>query len=215
MKNFKTIPIFFIILLFLSACNKNGKEYTKLLATADSLFKADNFDDAKAYYSKILQDNPKDERVKKKLVEIASLLEAQQIEMDLKKALLVADDLFDAEAYEEAKKAYEKILLLDPNDEHATNRIKDIEYLVTEELHVTTNPYHIIVGSFRNYNNAAVLQESLQSKGLNPSLISRGEVFTAVSYASYETIHKAYNSLLNIRESLQEEEAWVLKYSLD
>ncbi len=211
----KIIPIFFIIFLFLSACNKKGKEYTKLLATADSLFKANNFDDAKAYYSKILQDNPKDEGIKKKLSEITHLLEAQQKEINFKKAVLVADNLFDAEDYEEAKKSYKKALLLHPNDVHVANRLKDIEYLVTEEIQATANPYHIIVGSFKNYSNAVVLQESLQAKGLHSVLIPREEAYTAVSYASYETIHKAYNSLPSVRNSLRQGEAWVLKYHLN
>jgi len=217
----KIVLILLISLLFVTACNKKDVNYEKNVATADSLFKAEKYEEAKAYYTSILKKNPKDKQIKKKMAEVTAILNSKKKESDFQDAKLEADNFFDAENYEEAKLFYEKALVIMPDSDEAKNRLKDIEFLlannkddiVTDTVTTRTasnKTYHIIVGCFMHENNAVKLNESLKSRGLDSKLISRGNL-TAVTYSSHNTIHEAYNNLEHVIEDSLEDAAWVFK----
>lgn len=210
----KTIIILSIIITLLVSCNTNKKDYKKNSFTADSLFKAEKYEEAKAYYSKILKNNPKDSKAKKRIDEIALFLDVNNKEIEYQNALQDADSFYDLENYEEAKLSYEKALTHNPDDEHVKTRLLDIAYFLEndetiEQVSDSNDAYHIIVGCFTIENNALNLQELLKSKGKDSYLIPRGE-YTAVTYSSHSNIREAYNSLPKVEDDLQYG-AWILK----
>ncbi|HIP47411.1 MAG TPA: hypothetical protein EYG92_00380 [Lutibacter sp.] len=213
----KIVLIVLISLLFVTACNKKDANYKKNLATADSLFKAEKYEEAKTYYTSILKKNPKDKLIKKKMAEVTAILNTKKKESDFQDVKLEADNLFDAENYEEAKLSYEKALVIMPDNEEAKNRLKDIEFLLANNKDEDTRTgtesnkaYHVIVGCFKYENNAVRLNESLKSRGLDSYLIPRGNL-TAVTYSSHNTIHEAYNNLEHVVEDSLQDAAWVFK----
>lgn len=218
------IVLFVLVgLLFVTACNEKDKSYKKELATADSLFKAEKYEEAKTYITSILKKHPKDEVALKKLKDINSFLAQQKKDSDFQDAILEADAYYENEKYKEAKLSYKKAISIKPNDEEVLSRLNEIESLLSKEVKNSTDKssnkqyqnsdtktYQIIVGCFKNKQNAVKLRESLLARGFDSHLISRGEL-TAVTYSSHNTIHEAYNYLTHVVEDSLEDDAWVLK----
>lgn len=215
----KIVLFALVSLLFVTACNNKDKSYKKELATVDSLFKAEKYEDAKTYITSILKKHPKDKVALKKLEDINTILTQQKNDSDFQNAILEAEAYFENEKYEEAKLSYEKAIRIKPDYEEALNRLKEIESLLPKEkktisTYNNNKPYHIIVGCFMYKSNALKLQEALLARGLDSHLIPRGKL-TAVTYSSHEDVHKAYNFLTHVVEDSLEDNTWVLKQNLN
>jgi len=214
-KLFSIIILSFILITF--SCDNGKKEIQKIKTTADSLFKAGNYEDAKIYYSKILKKQPKNKYAQTKVNEINAFLEnakKEQDEVDYQTLLQEADRLFDEENYSEAKLAYERLLQLKPDESFLSERFSDCEAKLpqTNVVNSSNDPYHIIVGCFMYQNNATRLQQKMNNKGLQSNLISIGRL-TAVTYSSHATLRDAYNKLSDARNDANQYDAWIMKYN--
>lgn len=199
--------------LLLAGCNRKQKKYDSFITTADSLFNNNDYEEAKTYFLEASKVKPKEKYPTNKISKIDSILVALRLETQYNAAIKIADELFDNQSYEEAMIAYQSVIQIKPGDPYSNKRIKDIEFLNSQVEQVTTNLYHIIIGSFRIKENAVRLHEKLTSEGCESYIILRpNKQFHAVTCASHPDIHAAYNELTEAKGRYHED-SWVLKYA--
>lgn len=198
--------------LLLVGCNKKNKKYTAFISTADSLFNNNEYEKAKTYFLEASKVKPEEKYPTDKIVKIDSILVALRVETQYQAAVKIADELFDKASYDDAMIAYQSVMQIKPGDPYANKRIKDIEYLVSQAEQITSDQYHVIVGSFSVKANATRLQNKLISEGCDSYIIPRlNGSFHAVTCASYPDVHHAYNSLNKARDRYHKD-SWVLKH---
>jgi len=215
--NIKHTLLLVIISSFLFVqCDNKEEAYNQLIYTADSLFTAKKYINAKEHFSKIFEIKPGDKYAIDKIKFIDSVLIALNKEEKYKTIIEKANSLYDNESYEAAKQAYENALRIKPEDEFATERLNDVIFMLEQqevtntEVNKGNNPYHIIVGSFVNESNAIKFKEKLEAQGHHVKIINRPfGGFKAVSYTSYPNLNKAYNDLESAKNSIHPD-SWVL-----
>lgn len=112
------------------------------------------------------------------------------------------------------KKAPAKEIKVKPNTEKIDSLATEAKVVAAQKVvkkqATYKNPYHIIIGSYVEKENAVLLMKKYKEKGFDTYLIARpdGE-HISVSIASYPDIHQAYNELYNIQDE-KGIEAWVL-----
>ena len=74
-----------------------------------------------------------------------------------------------------------------------------------------TGQYHLIVGCFREINNANRLVKKLRKMGTEASIIGKRHGLNIVSYGAYHTTDEARKHLFWVKQNIQDE-AWILKY---
>ena len=210
----KLFSLILLSFVLFTSCNKEKKELEKIKATADSLFKAGNFEEAKTYYSKILKSDPKNKEIQEKVNELNTFIETAQKEKEFQDLLQEADTFFENGNYEDAALAYEKLAEMNPEDTYVTDRLNESSAQLPAKADNmdASKPFHIIVGCFEINNNALRLQQKMLDKGRQSKLISIGRL-TAVTYASYPTNRLAYSNLPNAKRDANQYDAWVMKYS--
>lgn len=124
---------------------QNERTYKILLATADSLFSAKNYIDAKNSYSEASRINNKDTYPPGRIREINALLaeqarllaEKQKQQADLEnnygKLLLQGDHLFNDKEYQKALSVYEEALNLKPQETYPKDRIAKTRVAIEEQ----------------------------------------------------------------------------------
>lgn len=124
---------------------QNERTYKILLATADSLFSAKNYIDAKNSYSEASRINNKDTYPPGRIREINALLaeqarllaEKQKQQADLEnyygKLLLQGDHLFNDKEYQKALSVYEEALNLKPQETYPKDRIAKTRAAIEEQ----------------------------------------------------------------------------------
>ena len=128
-----------------SIAQQNERTYKILLATADSLFTAKNYIDAKNSYSEATRLNSKDPYPADRVREINDLLaeqsrllaekQKQQAAMDSNygKLLLQGDRLFNDKEYQKALAAYQEALTLKPQEAYPKERIAKTQAAIEEQ----------------------------------------------------------------------------------
>lgn len=128
-----------------SIAQQNERTYKILLATADSLFTAKNYIDAKNSYSEATRLNSKDPYPADRVREINDLLaeqsrllaekQKQQAAMDSNygKLLLQGDRLFNDKEYQKALVAYQEALTLKPQEAYPKERIAKTQAAIEEQ----------------------------------------------------------------------------------
>ncbi len=206
------LPVF--LLLLITACENKEDKYNAFVKKADSLLKQKKYKEAKTYYMQAEKLGLKKHYAGDQIRMIDSIVIQNNKQAKYDYIIKEANKLFDEGNLTAAQNAYTNALRILPQDSLALNRLEDIKYLIAQNSEtaedIRQNPYKIIVGSFKNISNAEALQQLLAAKGLESHLIPRGNAFTAVSCASYESIRQAYNHLAETRDELQPD-AWVLK----
>ncbi len=123
--------------------SETQKNFDKLVADADRLFKQEKYLDAKAIYEKALIIKSDDQRVVKQVSE-CDRLEKEKGEKEgsaeYKKLLSAADKKFTEKDYLKAKEYYERALKIRANDPYPKAKLDEIEKLLnpTKEV-VKTN----------------------------------------------------------------------------
>ena len=128
-----------------SIAQQNERTYKILLATADSLFTAKNYIDAKNSYSEATRLNSKDPYPSDRIREINDLLaeqsrllaeqQKQQAAMDSNygKLLLQGDHLFNDKEYQKALAVYQEALTLKPQETYPKERIAKTQAAIEEQ----------------------------------------------------------------------------------
>jgi len=132
---FRIITTGVIIILFFAAANaQQTGTYEDAISKADQYFKDKNYQDAKGYYQIALKLKPDDSYANEKIEEIVEQLKGQKAkEEEYYQIIDLADVYFDENAFVKAIQEYNKALQVIPGDEYATDKIKEINRLRTEE----------------------------------------------------------------------------------
>ena len=109
-------------------------EYNKLIAAADRLMDAKEYDKAKAKYEEAKTILPGEQYPTDKLAEITSISLAAELETQNKynEAIKAADDLLAVKDYEPATIKYREALKFKPDEDYPVQKIAEIERLVTD-----------------------------------------------------------------------------------
>ncbi|UCH13848.1 MAG: hypothetical protein JSV22_12165 [Bacteroidales bacterium] len=115
------------------------EQYQAAVTRADGFFRMKEFDAAKTAYQNALDINPAEQYPRMKIQEIDRLLSIQEaekereIEAGYKSAVISGNRLFSNKQYSLAKDEYEKALNYKPADSYASNRIEEINRLISQQ----------------------------------------------------------------------------------
>ena len=207
--------IVFISVIVLAAilpysCVDESKEgYNEAISKADLLLEQSKFDEAKVFYLKALELKPKQKYPTKKIEDINKILESQKSDSQYNQEIAKANSLFKAKKYNKAKYAYIVANKLKPEEELPMDMIRKIDILLSEyQNQENKDPFNLIVGSFKVESNALKLNKLLKSKGYDSKIIDWDYGFKLVTFGSYPTIHKAYNSFVEAK-TIVNADVWV------
>ncbi len=110
------------------------KNYKKAIASADSLFKLEDYESAIAEYNLALTLKPNEQYPKSKLDVINGIYTKRKEELQAQYGAIIkkADSLFAAVAIDDAKKQYELALSIRPDDQYPKDQLKLIEAKAAE-----------------------------------------------------------------------------------
>jgi tetratricopeptide (TPR) repeat protein len=115
------------------------EQYRAAVTEADGLFKMREFDAAKTAYQNAINIKPEEQYPPAQIREIDRLLaireaeKQREIETGYKSAILSGNRLFSSNQYITAKGEYERALNYKPGDTYATNRISEINRIISEQ----------------------------------------------------------------------------------
>jgi tetratricopeptide (TPR) repeat protein len=115
------------------------EQYRAAVAEADGLFKMREFDAAKTAYQNAINIKPEEQYPPAQIREIDRLLvireaeKQRETEAGYKSAILSGNRLFSSNQYIAAKSEYEKALNYKPGDTFATNKISEINRIISEQ----------------------------------------------------------------------------------
>ena len=192
-----------------SCDDKSNEGYNEAISNADMLFDQNKYDEAKTYYAQALELKPKQKYPAQKIKEINKILDSQKSDAQYQKELKKADDFFTGQKYNEAKYAYINANKLKPDEQYPMDMIRKIDALLAEyQNQDNSNPFNLIVGSFKIESNAKALQKELKDKGFDSKIINWDYGFSLVTFGSYPYIHKAYNSMPDAKNEV-DVDVWV------
>lgn len=198
-----------ITLFIFNSCNKNV--VSKKEQQAEELFKAKNYEEARKIYLELMNNKPKNlKQIQEKIAKIDSIVLYNKKESKYLTEIAIADEHFENERYEEAKLAYQNATDLFPERNYPLDQLFLIDEHEQESVGLS-NSYYIIVGSFKQRQNAENFKLSLESKAYDSKIIDRPHNFHAVSMSHYNSLTEAWNELRNAK--IINENAWVLYYT--
>ena len=201
--------VLFMAILPFSCDNKSDEGYNEAISKADMLFEQNKYEEASNYYSKALELKPKQKYPAQKIEEINKILDLKKVDDQYLKELKKADDFFKEKKYNEAKYAYINANKLKPDEQYPMDMIRKIDGLLMEyQTQEDTNPFNLVVGSFKVESNAIELQKELKAKGFDSRILDWDYGFSLVTFGSYPDIHKAYNNLPNAKNEV-DVDVWV------
>jgi len=118
------------------------KEYNQLIQEAENEYKNEDFLKALDGYQAAGKIFPKEQYPKDRIAEINDLLGLLMVAGEMQKALAErlaslisqADQLFTREQYPQARNAYNRALSIDPENQHAQQRVAEIAALLDQQL---------------------------------------------------------------------------------
>jgi tetratricopeptide (TPR) repeat protein len=122
----------------LAADKARNEQYQAAIAKADGLFKMLEFDAAKTAYQAAININPAEQYPRGQVQEIDRLLaikkaeKEREMEAGYKSSIISGNRLFTNNQYALARDEYEKALGYKPGDLFATNRISEVNRLLSE-----------------------------------------------------------------------------------
>ncbi|WP_072999559.1 tetratricopeptide repeat protein [Mariniphaga anaerophila] len=108
-------------------------EYRETVALADQQFNAKDYSNAKGNFEKALQIKPEESYPQQKIDEVNRMLAQQQLDEDYSAIILAADGYFSADSLVESKTAYEKALVMKPNETYPKSQIVKIDNLLRQQ----------------------------------------------------------------------------------
>jgi len=213
------IIIFSFLLILLSSCSKNNKEYHQHIENAEKLLKNKNYTKAKTEYLKAFALQKEDKTLAKKISEIDALILKQNDSL-YHVLVLKGDELYNNHLLEEAKQYYTKAKKYKPEETYPDIMLKNIFEKSTslKENSTLKMPYQVIVGSFKIAENAEKLRKKLAVKYPTTHILTnRWNGNYLVSIKSFSNIHQAYNFMYvedeNFKDDINEDDdvIWVYK----
>ncbi|WP_423127898.1 hypothetical protein [Gaoshiqia sp. Z1-71] len=110
----------------------NEQNYAGLIAQADQLFNQNQLSGSKELYTQALAILPDQQYPKDRIAEIDRLL---LLDQQFESLLSNADSEFDKQNYLPSKSLYQQVLQLKPEQEHAKNRITQIDLILQQQAH--------------------------------------------------------------------------------
>ncbi|MFW5823061.1 MAG: hypothetical protein ACOCU7_06690, partial [Tangfeifania sp.] len=133
----------------------NRTLYDRLIQTADRAFKRDRLEEALADYRQAVDLFPDEEWPNE---QISKINEALETERNFARLISQADVAFDEENYRNSKNLYQQALEIKSEDEHATERIAQIdEIFAQQEL---DEQYAGLIAEADNYFDAEELEQA-------------------------------------------------------
>jgi tetratricopeptide (TPR) repeat protein len=116
------------------------KQYSDLISKADQEYNSEMYDEALKDYAKASVINNNDQYSKNKITQIKNILSTKQLKIKQDSAnntkytaiIKQADNAFNLKDFKNATAFYKTALMYKDNDEYASNRITEIEHIVTE-----------------------------------------------------------------------------------
>ncbi|MCG6191085.1 tetratricopeptide repeat protein, partial [Maribellus maritimus] len=144
------------------------KEYDQLLKEADAEYGDEKFLDALDGYKAANQVFPNEQYPKDRIAEINDLLGIIMVAEEMDKALnerfntLItnADQFFNAQKYFEARNSYNRALSIRPTDNHANQRVNEINEILKNQQ--TEQQYQDLIVRGNNAFNEVLYDEALQ-----------------------------------------------------
>ena len=125
------------------------KNYSKAIASADSLFSMENYEPAMAEYNMALTLKPNEQYPKSKIEAINGIYATRKQELQAQYSSIIgkADSLFAALSLDTAKQQYELALSIRPEDNYPKEQIKAIEAKADElaAAQKTKNHYDAVI----------------------------------------------------------------------
>ena len=111
-----------------------NKKYQEAINTADRLFRAEEYADARTVYRQALKVKPDEEYPKNKINEISRMLEErrQAKERAYERTIAKADELMNQEEYKKARENYKDALDVKPDENYPENQIQRIERILAQ-----------------------------------------------------------------------------------
>ncbi len=137
--------------------------YKNTLYKADSSFNERNYEQAKLYYQKSLEINSENKYVSKQISKSDSLIkQSYKVKEQNKNTIKLADSLFEAGKYNEAKEKYKVSLLMFPNEEYSKKRVEAIDNIL-ERISESNKQYNEYV---KNADEAFKIQDYVNANKL-------------------------------------------------
>lgn len=111
-------------------CGGVMEKYQAAMAKGDKAFSYGRHEDAKAAYTEALSLKPNEKYPKDKIVEIEQLLKQPIESSKYKQAIEIADSLFAAKKWADAKVTYTKALHMKPNEPYPKDKIAEIDKIL-------------------------------------------------------------------------------------
>jgi tetratricopeptide (TPR) repeat protein len=202
--------------LILKQQDENKASFDMSVAKAEDYFAKKDYDNALKEYQNALIIIPGQKEVTEKIAAINEV-RSGLTQKDNKLAVLIseADDLFAKASYSEAKTKYNEILVIDPENDHAKERIDDIDQLILTQRE-KENTYTKAVASadiyFKNQEYESAKIEFQKAAALKPSEKYPAEKLTelAVLLNDQETQQNSYDQLIASADKLFSEKKYEL-----
>jgi tetratricopeptide (TPR) repeat protein len=133
----------------------NRTLYEKLIKTADRAFKREQFEEALADYQQAADLFPEEEWPNEQIAKINEALETQRT---FARLISQADVAFDEERYGNSKNFYQQALEIIPEDEHATERIAQIDEILAQQN--LEEQYSGLIAEADNYYDSEDLEQA-------------------------------------------------------
>ncbi len=190
-----------------------GARYNRTVGKADEHFTASRYEQAYDLYNEALTLMPTELYPREQLDKIDEIFRAREDARAYRKLLTVADSLFVAKDFLSARMRYIEASQANAEDPYPVQQIVRIDELLAEKEKEEAKPegnFHIVIGVFENESNVDGMMAKMKERGLTPRLIPRKEFgMQAVTYASFPTIHDAWNNLSKVQQEI-DENAWVI-----
>lgn len=108
-------------------------KYAPCILTADSLFKAGNYSEARSHYEIARKLKPNEIYPQDQIIRCDHAIRALQLDQQFKREMATGDSLFTLKKYAEAKNAYMRAIAINPGDPRPPQQIKKCDELLKED----------------------------------------------------------------------------------
>ena len=138
----KLSNIFKILILVISLSVITGMQaqsvdddYLQAIQRADGYFDKGDYINAKAAYRIAANLQPDEQYPKDRLQESLGLIKVQLAKnQQYVQKIMIADEFFEQDQLEDARKVYQQALEILPNDQKATGKIKEIDDIIRDQI---------------------------------------------------------------------------------
>ena len=197
------------ITALLAGMAKENSEYTDAISEADGLFALKNYEEAKLSYMKASNIKSKEQYPKDKIEQIEQLISNQKaIQAEYNRIIAIADRMMVSKEYDNAKEKYSEALIILPNEDYPTEKLKEIDGIILSQELALQETYNGIIaeadalfGSQKYRQSKIKYQDALKYKPNEEYPVQKiAEVERLVS--DLETLQANYSRLIATADKL-------------